>query len=82
MAGTTVRVSEETHAALRRLAHETHEPLPRVIARAVELYRRQRLLDETNAAFAALRADPQAWGVEQEERSAWEITLSDGLRDE
>lgn len=35
-----------------------------------------------NRAFAALRANPEAWGTEQNERHAWDITLADGLEPE
>jgi AbrB family looped-hinge helix DNA binding protein len=39
------------------------------------------LLEETNRAYAALRADPQAWEEELAERRRWETTLADGLDD-
>lgn len=35
-------------------------------------------VEEANAAFACLQKDPQAW-AEEEERAAWEGTLSDGI---
>lgn len=50
-----------------------------VIENALELYRRQRFLEETNRAFEALRADTEAWRAEEEERGAWDTALSDGL---
>lgn len=40
---------------------------------------RQQLLEETNRAYAALRADAEAWRAELAEREAWDATLSDGL---
>lgn len=82
MAGTTVRVREETHRALRQLAEQEGDTLQDVLSRAVEAYRRMRILAETNAGYAALRADPVAWQEELEEREAWEIALSDGLEEE
>jgi hypothetical protein len=50
--------------------------------KAVEQYRRQRFLEDVNAAYAALSKDPEAWKSVQEERSAWEVTLGDGLLNE
>jgi hypothetical protein len=50
-----------------------------ILEQAVEQYRRQRLLAATNAAYAALRADPEAWQALKEERAAWDVTLADGL---
>ena len=82
MPNTTVRVKEETRAALRELANQTNQSMQDVLARAVELYRRERILEETNAAYAALRADPQHWQEEQQERAAWDATLADGLGSE
>ena len=81
MASTTVRVSEETHELLRKLAAATGEPMQRVLERAVENYRRERFYAEFNAAFERLRADPVAWEEELAERALLENTLADGLDD-
>ena len=48
-----------------------------VLNQALEHYRRQRFLEDTNKAFAALRSDPEAWQQEQQEREVWEQTLAD-----
>ena len=53
-----------------------------VLDEAVERYRRDRLLDEANAAYARLQADPDAWKEELAERQLWETTLMDGLGNE
>ena len=82
MTGTTVRIREETRTALRELARETNEPMQDLLAKAVEAYRRQRMIELTNAAYAALRADPRQWEEELQERAAWDATLADGLEDE
>jgi hypothetical protein len=82
MPGTTIRIREETREALRELVAETGQKLQDVLAAAVEAYRRQRLLDESNRAYEALRRDPEAWREEQEERRAWDQILADGLEPE
>ena len=82
MAGTTVRVKRETHAALVELSHRARQPMQEVLAEAVEAYRRERFLMELNASFAALRENPEAYEEELEERRAWDATLSDGLEDD
>jgi hypothetical protein len=61
--GKTVRIKEETRAALREQAKEANEPMQEILARAVESYRRQRFLEQANVAYAALRTDPVAWDV-------------------
>lgn len=81
MPSTTVRISTEAKDALRRLSAQTGRKMQEIVGEAVELYRRQCFLEEANAAFAALRADPEAWAAEKEERAAWDATLSDRLKD-
>ena len=50
-----------------------------VVDQALDLYRRQQLLAATNAAYDALRADPDVWQTHQAERAEWDTTLNDGL---
>jgi predicted transcriptional regulator len=82
MASTTVRISQETREALRELAEQVGEPMHKVLAKAVEAYRRQCILEKSNVAYAALRADPKAWQEEQQERRVWDSTLADGMERE
>ena len=53
-----------------------------IITRALEAYRRKRVLDGTNAAYATLRGDTIAWEEIRREREAWDVTLADGLEKE
>ena len=76
---TTIRVSDKTRATLRALAAARGESLTEVAEKAVELFRRQQLLETTNAAYAELRRDPEAWQELQAERAALDGTLADGL---
>jgi hypothetical protein len=46
---------------------------------ALEQYRRAKLFERANEAYAALRANPELWGQEQAERQDWENTLMDGI---
>jgi hypothetical protein len=74
-----IRVPEATHSILRELSAETGEPMQDLLAEAVEAMRRRRILELTNAAYAAMRDDPVAWQAEIAERQAWDVTLADGL---
>ena len=74
-----IRVKDETRAILRDLSCEMNEPMQEVLAKAVEAYRRRRILELSNAAYAALRADAPAWQDLLDERAAWDVTLADGL---
>ena len=76
---TTIRVSEKTRATLRALAAARGESINEVAEKAVDLFRRQQLLETTNAACAALCRDPEAWQELQAERTTLDGTLADGL---
>ena len=75
----TVRISNGAHATLRALARAEKRPMAALLDEAVETLRRQRFLEQTNAAYARLRADPLAWQEIDTERRTWDATLADGL---
>ncbi len=75
----STRISEPTRDVLRKLAEESGESLQAILDKAVEMYRRQRFLEESNRAFGALRANAAAWKAEQAERADWDITVGDDL---
>jgi len=57
----TTRISASSREALRKPAEESGEPLQAILDKAMELYRRQCFLEQSNRAFAGLRANPAAW---------------------
>ena len=81
MTTTTIRVSLRTRDLLQELAQTSGSSMQAVLEQALEQYRRQQLLEETNAAYAALRTAPKAWADLEQERRAWEQTLADGLEE-
>jgi len=52
-----------------------------VLEKAIENYRHQYILTQTNKAYPKLKKNPQAWEEETKERQSWENTLLDGLKD-
>ena len=81
MATTTIRVSLRTRDVLRELAQTSGRSMRAVVEQALEQYRRQQLLDATNAAYAALYSDPEVRTHLGQERLAWDQTLADGLEE-
>ena len=79
MPGTTVRIREDTHETLRDLRRQTGQPMPDLVARAVDQFYRSLLIAETNCGYAQLREDADAWAGEQAELAVLEGSLSDGL---
>ena len=79
MATTTIRVSQETHEALRQLAAATGEPMARLIERVVEHLRAEKFFAELDHAYDRLHADASALAEEAAERKQWDATLADGL---
>ena len=55
-----IRIQPKTYQTLREIAERDRETLGETLSKAVEAYRRQKLLDETNRAYAALSNDPKA----------------------
>lgn len=74
-----VRVSEATRDRLKEMASADGESIQAVVDEAVDSYRKARYVEATNAAYAALKADPEARQEELEERRLWETTLMDGI---
>ena len=79
MTTTTIRVSLRTRDLLQELAQTSGSSMQAVLEQALEQYRRQQLLEATNAAYAALHAAPEVGATLERERLAWEQTLADGL---
>jgi hypothetical protein len=77
-----VRVDEKTHQRLCELSREMDVSLGDVVAKAVERYRRERILLQAVEAQERLREDPVAWAEYRAELALWDNTLMDGLEDE
>jgi predicted transcriptional regulator len=82
MPSTSIRIDEQALAVLRELARRQRQPVQTVLRQAIDSYRREKFLEEANAAFAALRSHPDAWREEQQERDLWDQTAGDGLERE
>ena len=78
MAGATVRISEEVHDRLQRLAAEKRATMSAVIESALGEYERKLFWSKAAAEFQSLRNDPKAWKAELDEREGWDVTLTDG----
>lgn len=78
MPSTQTRISAATHEKLVRLARETGRTHQEVLDVALRAYERALFLENLNQDFAKLREDEQAWKEEMAERSAWDMTLTDG----
>jgi Ribbon-helix-helix protein, copG family len=79
MFSTTVRISDASRKILGELAAREGVSMQAILEKAIERYRRQRFLEDVNAAYAALCQDPETWAALERERTAWDATLADGL---
>ena len=75
----TVRISETSHQLLKELAEQTGQTMMDVLDKALDAYRRKLFIEQLNAGYAELRADPEAWAEHLAERKLWDATLMDGL---
>lgn len=78
----SVRISPHSWDILKGMADCTGETMQAILDRAVEMYRRQWLLERANEAYAALKNDQDKWQEEVAERREWEATLGDELGDD
>ncbi|MBI4641617.1 MAG: ribbon-helix-helix protein, CopG family [Candidatus Tectomicrobia bacterium] len=79
MPSTTVRISDKSRKLLRELAAREGKSMQVILEKVIEEYRRQRFLEDVNAAYAALRQDPETWARVKQEQATWDGTLIDGL---
>ena len=73
----TIRVPQETHAQLRRLAESRKQPIGEVVAAAVEKLEEEEFWDQMEIEFERL-----AWDEYMAEHREWDMALLDGLEDE
>lgn len=82
MANITVEIAPSSHRVLQQISECAGQPIEKVLAEAIEDYRRKQFFAEMDVAYSELQADEGAWREELEERKVWEATLADGLDDE
>ena len=82
MPAALVRIDPRAQRTLRQLAALEGEPMTAVLRKAIESYRRKRLLEQVNRGYSALRRRPKAWKEELQERRLWEAAVGDGLEDD
>lgn len=72
-ASTTVRVDPRTHATLRELSTSAGEPMAKVLARAVDEYRRKTFWEESRRIVERVkREQPELWAEYKRESEMWE----------
>ncbi|MGL5060633.1 MAG: hypothetical protein ACRC62_11700 [Microcoleus sp.] len=75
----TVTIGNTFYKILAELSASSGKSIQAILEQAIEQYRRQQFLEAANQAYIALRNNSEAWQEELEERSAWDVTLEDGL---
>lgn len=80
-AESTVRVRAATRDKLRSFAAADGRSIPDELDELVAREEGRRMLDQHNAAMDRLQAHPEGSSEWADEKSAWEATLMDGLRD-
>lgn len=79
---TTIRVSRQVYNDIKTMAKQQNENIQDVVEHAVAEYKKKKFFDNLNDAYAKLRADPEAWKQDLEEREEWDKVLTDGLEKE
>jgi hypothetical protein len=79
MTTSNVHVTDGTQRVLQALSEETGKSISEILDKAVEEYRRKIFFEGVDRDYRALKADPQAWSQEVQERQLFENTLMDDL---
>ncbi len=69
--GALVRINPTDKTLLQELANKEGESMPRILHKAIELYRRERFLKQVNEGYARLNSDETSLGTDSKERKAW-----------
>jgi hypothetical protein len=72
--GALVRINPADKTLLQELANKEGESMPRILHKAIELYRRERFLRQVNEGYARLNSDETSLGADSKERKAWVAT--------
>lgn len=75
MSGLNVNISDTAHKILIELSAQEGSSIDTILDRAVELYRRQKFLEQANVTFQALKNNPNEWEEELKERELWDNSL-------
>jgi hypothetical protein len=82
MATITIRVPQQTHERILRLAaSRKNANIGDIVDEATRRLEDDDWFEAFNASFAALRADPVASADYDAEVAAWDVTLADGLEE-
>ncbi len=77
MASPVIRISPYSRRILEQCTRLYGVSMQVVLDDALEVYRRNRFLTDTNSAFLSLRKNKRLFKQELQERTQWEATLSD-----
>ncbi len=77
-----IAINQRIDSSLDELVAITGLSKQLVLEKAVEAFLREQFLRKTNEEFAAIKAKPELWELEVQERTDWDSTLSDGLDDD
>ncbi len=69
--GALVRINPADKTLLQDLANKEGESMPRILHKAIELYRRERFLKQVNEGYERLNSDQKSLGNDFRERQAW-----------
>ncbi|HEV3237466.1 MAG TPA: hypothetical protein VGZ25_10790 [Gemmataceae bacterium] len=79
MTTSSIDITDSTRDLLQAMSRQTGRTIPEILEKAVEEYRRKIFFEGLDQDYTALKADPEAWAQELEERKLFENTLMDGL---
>ncbi|MBX9947534.1 MAG: hypothetical protein K2Y39_00090 [Candidatus Obscuribacterales bacterium] len=80
--GALVRINPADKTLLQELANSEGESMPRILHKAIELYRREKFLKQVNEGYERLNSDQNSLGNDFRERKAWVVAQDEWSREE
>lgn len=77
-----MRISDLTAEKLETLSKLTGQSKQKLMDRAIVVYEHEQILKKANEQYKVLKSDSRAWKEMEKEREEWDVTLSDGLKND
>ena len=77
-----IRISDPAAQKLESLSKLTGQLKQKLLDQAVTFFVYEQTLKKANEQYRVLKNDPESWKAFEDEYKEWDITLSDGLKDD
>ncbi len=77
-----IRISDPSSEKLESLSKLTGQSKQKLLDQAVTFFVHEQILKKANEQYRALKNDPEEWKSFEDEYNEWDVTLTDGLKND